>query len=108
METEQSRNVLATEVGTRNFFLSPQSQFRNLKEALPQSQFRKFLRNVAPQPQFRSSEIAIFSEVRNFKSATWDLHFRNFRHMFRSGVAWNYIFFYHQVFLVIEMILKGQ
>jgi hypothetical protein len=26
----------------RNFFLSPQSQFRNLKEALPQSQFRNF------------------------------------------------------------------
>jgi hypothetical protein len=43
-----------TEVGTRNFFLNPQSQFRNLKEALPQSQFRNCLRNVAPQPQFRN------------------------------------------------------
>jgi hypothetical protein len=53
-------------VGTRNFFLSPQSQFRNLKEALPQSQFRNFLRNVAPQLQLRSSAIANFSEVRNF------------------------------------------
>ncbi len=31
-----------TEVGKRNFFFSPQSQFRNLKEALPQSQFRNF------------------------------------------------------------------
>jgi hypothetical protein len=30
------------EVGKRNFFFSPQSQFRNLKEALPQSQFRNF------------------------------------------------------------------
>jgi hypothetical protein len=42
------------EVGTRNFFSSPQSQFRNLMETLPQSQFRNFLRNVAPQPQFRN------------------------------------------------------
>jgi hypothetical protein len=43
----------------RNFFLSPQSQFRNLKEALPQLQFRNFkemlLRNrnsAIPQSQF--------------------------------------------------------
>ncbi len=34
--------VYLTEVGTRNFFFSPQSQFRNLKEAHPQSQFRNF------------------------------------------------------------------
>jgi hypothetical protein len=52
------------------FFLSPQSQLRNLKEALPQSQFRNFLKNVAPQPQLRNSAIAIFSEIRNFKSAS--------------------------------------
>jgi hypothetical protein len=58
------------EVGTRNFFLSPQSQLRNLKEVLPQSQFRNFLKNVAPQPQLRNSAIAIFSEIRNFKSAS--------------------------------------
>jgi hypothetical protein len=57
-------------VGTRNFFLSPQSQLRNLKEALPQSQFRNFFKNVAPQPQLRNSAIAIFSEVRNFNTAT--------------------------------------
>jgi hypothetical protein len=57
-------------VGTRNFFLSPQMQFRNLKEALPQSQFRNFLRNVALQLQLHNSAIAIFSEVRNFKSTT--------------------------------------
>jgi hypothetical protein len=66
----------------RNFFLSPQSQLRNLKEALPQSQFRNFLKNVAPQPQLRNPAIAIFPEVRNFKSATWELYFRNFRQIF--------------------------
>jgi hypothetical protein len=54
-------SVKYPEVGTRNFFFSPQSQFRNLKEALPQLQFRNFLRNVSPQPQLRNSEIAIFS-----------------------------------------------
>jgi hypothetical protein len=46
------------EVGTRNFFSIPQSQFRNLMETLPQSQFRNFLRNVAPQPQFRNRNSA--------------------------------------------------
>ncbi len=69
------------EVGTRNFFLSPQSQLRNLKKALPQLQFCNFLKNVAPQPQLRNSANAIFSEVRNFKSAIWELYFRNFRQM---------------------------
>jgi hypothetical protein len=44
-----------TEVGTRNFFLSPQSQFRNLKETLPQSQFRNFLKQCcSATPQFRN------------------------------------------------------
>jgi hypothetical protein len=52
----------------RNFFFSPQSQLRNLKEALPQSQFRNFLKNVAPQPQLRNSAIAFFSEVRNLRA----------------------------------------
>jgi hypothetical protein len=33
---------LYAEVGTRNFFLSAQSQFRNLKEAFPQSQVHNF------------------------------------------------------------------
>jgi hypothetical protein len=66
------------EVGTRNFFSSPQSQFRNLKEALPQSHFHNFLK----QPQLRNSAIAIFSEVRNFKSTTRELYFRNFRQVF--------------------------
>jgi hypothetical protein len=60
--------VLPSEVGTRNFFLSPQSQLRNLKEALPQSQFRNFLKNVAPQPQLRNSANAIFSEIRNLRA----------------------------------------
>jgi hypothetical protein len=48
------------EVSTRNFLLSPQSQFCNMKEALPQSQFRKFQRNVALQPQLCNTAIAIF------------------------------------------------
>jgi hypothetical protein len=49
-------NGLHAEVGERNFFLSPQSQFRNLKESLPQSRFRNFLKKCC-------SAIAIFSEV---------------------------------------------
>ncbi len=71
-----------TEVGTRNFFLSPQSKLRNLNEARPQSQFHNFLKNVSPEPQLRNSAIAIFSEVLNFTSATWELYFRNFRQIF--------------------------
>ncbi len=71
------------EVGTRNFFLSPQSQFSKLKEELPQL-LKKFCSATAtPQFCYRN-----FSEVRNFKSATWELHFRNFRHIFGCGVAW--------------------
>ncbi len=57
-----------TQVGTRNFFLSLQTQLRNLKEALLQSQFRNFLKNFAPQPQLRNSVIPIFSEVRNLRA----------------------------------------
>ncbi len=34
-------NIVA-EVGKRNLFFSPQSQFRNLKEELPQSQLGSF------------------------------------------------------------------
>jgi hypothetical protein len=52
-----SRFVWRAEVGTRNFFLSPQSQFRNLKETLPQSQFRNFLKqccSATATPQFRN------------------------------------------------------
>ncbi len=46
-----------SELGTRNFFLSPQSQFRNLKEAPPQSQFRNFLKqcwSATATPLFRN------------------------------------------------------
>ncbi len=68
--------------GHVQLFFSPQSQLRNLKETLPQSQFRNFLKNVAPKPQLRNSAIAIFSEVRHLKSATWELYFRNFRQIF--------------------------
>jgi hypothetical protein len=102
-----SKNHLIPEVGTRNFFLSPQSQLRNFKEALPQSQFRNFLKNVAPQPQLRNSTIAIFSEIRNFKSQL---------ESFTSAIlgrflAWSSLklyIFYRQVFFAIERMLKGQ
>ncbi len=50
-------DVKLTEVGTHNFFLSPQSQFPNLKEALPQLLFRNFLKkscSATPTPQFRN------------------------------------------------------
>jgi hypothetical protein len=50
---------------------------RNRNSAIPQSQF--FL-----------------------KSATWELHFRNLRHIFDRGEVRNYIFFYHQVFFAFE------
>jgi hypothetical protein len=60
--------VEISKVGARNYFLSPQSQLRNLKEALPQSQFHNFLKNVAPQLQLHNSAIAIFSEVSNLRA----------------------------------------
>jgi hypothetical protein len=102
-----SGGQLLPEVGARNIFWSSQSQFHNLKEERPQSQFCNYLRNAAPQPQFHNSAIAIFSEVRNFISVTWEFHFRYFRHIFGRGVAWNYIFL-PQVFLAITRIIKGQ
>jgi hypothetical protein len=37
-------------------------------------------------PQLRNSAIAIFSEVRNFKSATLELHFHIFWHIFGCGI----------------------
>ncbi len=79
---EEDVNINWAEVGTRNFFSSPQSQCRNLQEALPQSQFRNFLRNVAPQPQLRNSAIAIFSEVRNLR-----VSLPQFSAIFGRGVA---------------------
>jgi hypothetical protein len=56
-ENTRTSSVCRAEVGTRNFFLSPQSQFRNLKEVLPQSQFRNFLKkccSATATPQFRN------------------------------------------------------
>jgi hypothetical protein len=44
------------------FFLSPQSQFRNLKEAFPQSHSRNFLKKF-------NSAIEIFSDVRNLRAS---------------------------------------
>jgi hypothetical protein len=67
---------LYPEVGTRNFFLSPQSQFRNLKEALPQSQFRNIslilLRNrnsAIPQSQFFLKSATSIPQLESFNSA---------------------------------------
>jgi hypothetical protein len=65
----------------RNFFFSPQPQFCTLKEALPQSQFRNLKKML-----LRNSASATISEVRNFKFATWELQFRNFRHIFGRGL----------------------
>jgi phytoene/squalene synthetase len=59
-------------VGTHNFCLSPQPQFRNLKEALPQSQFRNFLRNVAPQLQLRNRNF-LSSQLESFTSAIFGI-----------------------------------
>ncbi len=103
--------------GQAQLFFSPQSQFRNLKEALPQSQFRNYLRNVAPQPQLRNSAMAFF-----LKSATSSpqLQVRNLRASLQQFLAyfwpWSSLkldLFYHQVFFWedfkgTERILKGQ
>jgi hypothetical protein len=88
----------------RNFFLIPQSQFRNLKEALPQSQFRNLLRNVAPQPQFRNHN---FFQSPQLQVRNLSLHFRNFRNIFGRGVAWNYIFFLLPGFFCYREDFKG-
>ncbi len=66
------------EVGTLNFFLSPQPQFRNLKEALPQSQFRNFLRNVAPQLFKKCCSAIPQSQFFFFKSATLNPQLESF------------------------------
>jgi hypothetical protein len=74
------------EVGTRNFFLSPQSQLRNLKEALLQSQFRNFLKkcwSATATPQFHNRN---FFWSPQFKSATWELQFCNFWYIFGRGI----------------------
>ncbi len=58
-----------TQVGSPNFLLGPQSQFRNLKEALPQSQFCSILKKCCPTtaiPQFCYHN---FTVIRNLKSA---------------------------------------
>jgi hypothetical protein len=102
LETQWGMSSITVRGGHAQLFLSPQSQLRNLKESLPQSQFRNFLKNVAPQPQLRNSPIAICSEVRNFKSATWELYLRNFSADFWRRVAWNYIFLPPGVFCYWE------
>jgi hypothetical protein len=102
-----------SEVGTRNFFLSPQSQFRNLKETLPKSQFRNFLKKccsstATPQLQLRNSAIAIFSDVRNFKSTTWELHFRNFRHIFGHKIRPEFVKKKSEVKNLVQLSLSGK
>ncbi len=66
------------EVGTRNFFWSPQSQFRNLKEALPQSQFRNFLKKCCsataiPQSQFFLMSATSNPQLESFISAIFGI-----------------------------------
>jgi hypothetical protein len=66
------------EVGTRNFFLSPQSQFRNLKEALLQSQFRNFLKKCCsataiPQSQFFLKSATSSPQLESFTSAIFGI-----------------------------------
>jgi hypothetical protein len=75
-----------------NFFLSPQSQLRNLKEACPQSQFRNFLKNVAPQ--LRNRNFFWSPQPESFTFA-----------IFGRFLAWSslkYIFFYRQVFFLLR------
>jgi hypothetical protein len=65
--------------GHKQLFLSPQSQFRNLKKALLQSQFRNFLRNVALQPQLRNRNFlevpTLNPQPESFTSAIFGLFF---------------------------------
>jgi hypothetical protein len=61
-------------VGTRNFFLSPQLQFRNLKEALLQSQFLNFLKtccSAIPQSQSATSSLQLESFTSSILSYFW-------------------------------------
>jgi hypothetical protein len=57
------------------FFLGPQSQFRNLKETLPQSQCRNFLKKCWSPTAIQQSYFFRISQlqVRNF----WGWHFRD-------------------------------
>ncbi len=70
-------------MGTRNFFW-----VRNRNFATWRKHFRN--RNSATVKEMllrnRNSAIAIFSDVRNFKSATWELNCRNFWPIFGRGI----------------------
>jgi hypothetical protein len=68
--------VLSGEVGTRNFFLSLQSQCRNLKEALTQLQFRNFLKkccSAIPQSQFFLMSATSSPQLESFISAIFGI-----------------------------------
>jgi hypothetical protein len=75
----------------------PQLEGRTSAIAIPQ--LLKECCSATATPQFRNC---------NFKSATLELPFRNFRHIFGNGVDLNYIFFYRQVFFAIQRILKRE
>jgi hypothetical protein len=64
------------EGGTRNLFLSPQSQFRNLKEALPQLFKEMLLRNrnsAIPQLQFFLKPAMSSPQLESFTSAIFGI-----------------------------------
>jgi hypothetical protein len=63
-------------VGTRNFFLSPQPQFRNLKETPLQSQFHNFLKKccfATATLQFRNRNFFLSPQLESFTSAIFDI-----------------------------------
>jgi hypothetical protein len=84
-------------MGTPNFFLSPQFAIPQLEGSTYAIATPQLFKDtyVAPQPKLRNSVITFFPEVRNFKSApweltvnsaTWELKFCNFWHIFGRGI----------------------
>ncbi len=70
-------------MGKHNLFLSPQSQFRILKEALAQSQFRNLLKkccSATATPQFRNRNFILSPhlQVRDSAAIFW--------HIFGRGI----------------------
>jgi hypothetical protein len=98
-EGSKEKFVKSAEVGTRNFFLRPQSQFRNLKEALPQSQFCNFLRNVAPQLRNRKFFLKSATSTPQLESFTSGIVGT---YIFRRGVTRNIYIFTTRWFLLLK------
>jgi hypothetical protein len=67
-------------VGTRNFFFESATAIPQLEGSTSATFKEMLLRN-------RNSAIAIFLKSTTHKSATWELHFRNFRHIFGHGIG---------------------